>query len=241
MFGVLAISEDSISTQGFVKLGVQELSSAFTQTTPAIKKVASANNQLSTNFTFEADPSGMALGTVQASFSFTQETVQQLLNVSPVNYNSSFTSTINSIKEVAAASDMSASFTQTTPQNFTASAGFEPSFAFTQDLSALKTVSARSTHRAITEQTTPSTVTRFSSGDLSFSFTSTQIGNKMRDANLGTLTFTFSQDTFGDNLYEDWSDLVPSATENWSTTSRGTGTWTPRSSVSNATWVDPVR
>ena len=240
MFGVQAISEDSIATQGFVKLGVQELSGVFTQQTPAIK-ITSAIDELTSSFTLEGQPSGLTLGTVEVSSSFTQQTVQQLLNITSASNTFSFTKDITPNRDASADADMSGAFTQTTAQNFTASAGFEPSFAFTQDLSAAKTVSALSTHRAITEQTTPSTVTRFSSGDLSFSFESTQIGNKMRDANLGTLTFTFTQDTFGDNLYEDWADLVPTATENWTTTSRGTGTWTPRSSAASVTWVDPVR
>ena len=50
MFGVQAISEDSIATQGFVKLGVQELSGVFTQQTPAIK-ITSAIDELTSSFT----------------------------------------------------------------------------------------------------------------------------------------------------------------------------------------------
>jgi hypothetical protein len=241
LFGVNALSQQPHATQGFVNVASQTMSGDFSQTSQPIK-ITSSISELSGNFRQSAAANGVVPGEVSnVSFNFTQTTDPTLINITGVDYTSEFTQTADPNRIASGDADVSANFVQSVAPNFTASGEYNPTFQFDQTTTAAKTTSGLSTQRTDSVQTTPTSVRRHGDSDMSFTFTQDSEGVRLKLGVLGELVINFEQDTFGENLFEDWADLVPTATEVWSVSARGTGIWTPRSTVSNATWTTPVR
>jgi len=236
MFGAQAISENSISAQGIIRLGVQELSGNFTET-PVVKKIASGVLDISFNFTQSAAPRGVILFDVQMSSQFDMTSTQTKIAITAQDMNSQFDSTTVANKTCTGVQNMDANFTATSQSNRLAITNQDISGNFTATSIVNKTGYGFSTQRTDSVKTSSPVYLRNTPVSYISQFDVTSINSRIREFSYSA-SFTFIKSSAGGLLWEamDVNGAPISITQ-----PVGVGTWTEVDASTNAeNWTEII-
>lgn len=236
MFGELSISENPLATQGVVRLGVQELSGNFTETS-VVKKIASGSQDISFNFVQSAAPRGVILFDVQMSSQFDMTSTQTKISTTSQDMNSQFDSTTVANKTCTGVQNIDANFTATSQPNRLAITNQDISSNFTATSTVNKTGYGFSTQRTDSVKTSSPVYLRSTPVSYISQFDVTSISNRIREFSYSA-SFTFIKSSAGELL---WEAMDVNGAPISITPPVGAGTWTEVDASTNVeNWTEII-